>query len=280
MRIKAYGKINLALDVIGKREDGYHELRMIMVPLDFFDEMEIYYNDTMEYEANRPYIFFDENNTIVKAVNLMKSEFDIKDNYKIILNKMIPTQAGLAGGSTDGAAIIRFFNTKYNLQLSDEKIKELCLKIGADVLFNYYSRPALVEGLGDELTFIDIKDKYYVLLVKPKRGVSTKECYKKFDINNCEHPDVDLILNNLKEGLDVKPYLKNSLEKPAIELCKGISKAKSDLLEAGADFAMVTGSGSTVYTIDKSRSKIASLRAKMLNRGYFVRSCSILDSKN
>lgn len=277
MKIKAYSKINLALDVIGKREDGYHELRMIMVPLDFFDEMDIYYNDVMEYEANRPYIFFDENNTIVKAVNLMKSEFNIKDNFKITLNKMIPTQAGLAGGSTDGAAIIRFFNTKYNLKLSDERVKELCLRIGADVLFNYYSKPALVEGLGDKLTFIDVKDKYYVLLVKPKRGVSTKECYKKLDLNSCEHPDVDLILNNLKEGLDVKPYLKNSLEKPAIELCKGISKAKGDLLNMGADFAMVTGSGSTVYTIDKSWTKINALRLKMLNRGYFVRSCSILD---
>ncbi len=279
MKIRAYGKINLALDVVGKREDGYHELRMIMVPLDFFDEMDIFYSNTMEYEANRPYIFFDENNTIVKAVNLMKSEFNIRDNYKIVLNKMIPTQAGLAGGSTDGAAIIRFFNTKYDLKLSDEKIKELCLKIGADVLFNYYSKPALVEGLGDKLTFIDIKDRYYVLLVKPKRGVSTKECYKKLDINDCEHPDVDLILNNLKEGLDIKPYLKNSLQKPAIELCKGISRAKSDLLEAGADFAMVTGSGSTVYTLDKSKARICDLRNKMLNRGYFVRSCAILDNK-
>ncbi len=279
MKIKAYAKINLALDVVGKRDDGYHELKMIMVPLDFFDEMDIFYSDTMEYESNRPYIFFDENNTIVKAVNLMKSEFDIKDNFKISLNKMIPTQAGLAGGSTDGAAIIRFFNTKYNLMLSDEKIKELCLKIGADVLFNYYNKPALVEGLGDKLSFIDIKDKYYVLLVKPKRGVSTKECYKRFDINDCEHPDVDLILNNLKQGLEVKPYLKNSLEKPAIQLCKGISKAKSDLLKVGADFAMVTGSGSTVYTIDKNYYRIASLRKKLLNRGYFVRSCAILGNK-
>lgn len=163
--------------------------------------------------------------------------------------------------------------------LSDEKIKELCLKIGADVLFNYYNKPALVEGLGDKLSFIDIKDKYYVLLVKPKRGVSTKECYKRFDINDCEHPDVDLILNNLKQGLEVKPYLKNSLEKPAIQLCKGISKAKSDLLKVGADFAMVTGSGSTVYTIDKNYYRIASLRKKLLNRGYFVRSCAILGNK-
>ncbi len=276
MKIRAYSKINLALDVIGKREDGYHELRMIMVPLDFYDDIELFYSEEMEYESNRPYIVFDENNTIVKAFNLMKSEFNIEDNYKVYLNKLIPTQAGLAGGSTDGASIISFFNRKYNLNLSDEKIRELCLKIGADVLFNYYSKPALVEGLGDKLTFIDIKDDYYVLLVKPKRGVSTKECYKRFDINDCEHPDVDLIVKLLKEGSDIKPYLKNSLEKPAIELCKGIAKAKRDLTLAGADFTMVTGSGSTVYTIDKDYNKIRMLRNKMVNRGYFVRSTQIL----
>lgn len=279
MKIKAYAKINLALDVLSVRDDGYHELRMIMVPLDFFDDMDISYSEQMEYSSNRPYIFFDENNTIVKAFNIMKEEFGIKENFKVVLNKMIPTQAGLAGGSTDGAAIIKFLNVKYNLQLSDEKIKELCLKIGADVLFNYYSKPALVEGLGDKLTFIDIKDDYHVLLVKPKRGVSTKECYKKLDMDSCVHPDVDLILDKLKNGEDIKPYLKNSLEAPAIELCKGIAKAKRDLEYAGADFTMVTGSGSTVYTIDRDLFKINQLRKKMMNRGYFVRTCQILKSK-
>lgn len=279
MKIKAYAKINLALDVLGVRDDGYHELRMIMVPLDFFDDMDISYSEQMEYSSNRPYIFFDENNTIVKAFNIMKEEFGIKENFKVVLNKMIPTQAGLAGGSTDGATIIKFLNVKYNLQLSDEKIKELCLKIGADVLFNYYSKPALVEGLGDKLTFIDIKDDYHVLLVKPKRGVSTKECYKKLDMDTCVHPDVDLILDKLKNGEDIKPYLKNSLEAPAIELCKGIAKAKRDLEYAGADFTMVTGSGSTVYTIDRDLFKINQLRKKMMNRGYFVRTCQILKSK-
>ena len=262
MKIKAYAKINLALDVLGVRDDGYHELRMIMVPLDFFDDMDISYSEEMEYSSNRPYIFFDENNTIVKAFNIMKEEFEIKENFKVVLNKMIPTQAGLAGGSTDGAAIIKFLNVKYNLQLSDEKIKELCLKIGADVYFNYYSKPALVEGLGDKLTFIDIKDNYHVLLVKPKRGVSTKECYKKLDMDTCVHPDVDLILDKLKNGENIKPYLKNSLEAPAIELCKGIAKAKRDLEYAGADFTMVTGSGSTVYTIDRDLFRLTSLEKR------------------
>ena len=92
MKIKAYAKINLALDVLGVRDDGYHELRMIMVPLDFFDDMDISYSEQMEYSSNRPYIFFDENNTIVKAFNIMKDEFGIKENFKVVLNKMIPTQ--------------------------------------------------------------------------------------------------------------------------------------------------------------------------------------------
>ena len=137
MKVKAYSKINLALDVVGKRTDGYHELRMLMVPLDFFDEIEIAYSDKMEYVSNRAYIRFDKDNTIVKAFEIMKETFDIKDNFKIVLNKMIPTQAGLAGGSTDGAAIIRYLNNKYALKLNEEQIKELCLKIGADVLLNY-----------------------------------------------------------------------------------------------------------------------------------------------
>ena len=117
------------------------------------------------------------------------------------------------------------------------------------------------------------------MLVKPKRGVSTKECYKKLDMDTCVHPDVDLILDKLKNGENIKPYLKNSLEAPAIELCKGIAKAKRDLEYAGADFTMVTGSGSTVYTIDRDLFKINQLRKKMMNRGYFVRTCQILKSK-
>ena len=279
MKVKAYSKINLALDVVGKRTDGYHELRMLMVPLDFFDEIEIAYSDKMEYVSNRAYIRFDKDNTIVKAFEIMKETFGIKDNFKIVLNKMIPTQAGLAGGSTDGAAIIRYLNNKYALKLNEEQIKELCLKIGADVLFNYYSKPALVEGLGDKLSFFKLKDNYYVLLVKPKKGVSTGECYKRLDLNNIEHPDIDLIMQKLKDGEEVRPYLKNSLESTAIKLCKDIAKAKNDLKMAGCDFSMVSGSGSCIYTLDKNLNKINYLKNKMSNKGYFVRACSILNTK-
>ena len=276
MRIKAYAKINLALDVLGIRDDGYHELRMIMVPVDFFDDIEINRADETSFSAINRKFYFDDNNTIVKALKIMKEEFDIRDNFNVSIRKQIPIKAGLAGGSTDGAAIIRGINKMYNLNLSDEKIKELCLKIGADVLFNYYSRPSLVEGIGDKLSFIDIKDDYYVLLVKPRRGVSTKECYKILDENNLVHPDIDLILEKLKKGEEVKEYLKNSLEAAAISLCDDIASAKKELLNIGADFALVTGSGSTVFTIDKDYRKILDLRYKMLDRGFFVRSAKIL----
>lgn len=276
MRTRAYCKVNLSLDVLGIRDDGYHELKMIMVPVNFYDDIEIIKNDSMEYIADKPYIYFDDNNTIVKSMKLMKEEFNIEDNFKVSLKKQIPIKAGLAGGSTDGAAVIRIINHMYKLNLSDEKIKELCLKIGADVLFNYYSKPALVEGLGDKLTFIDIKDKYYVLIVKPRKGVSTKECYGLVDGKECVHPDTDLILENLKEGKEVKDLLKNSLEAPAIELCADIANAKKALEEAGADFSMVSGSGSSVFTIDKDENKILDLREKLRNKGFFIRSSELL----
>lgn len=279
MKTRAYCKVNLALDVVGVREDGYHDLRMIMVPVDFYDELEITVNDEMLYECKSRKIYFDDNNTIVKAIKLMKDEFNISDNFKVVLNKHIPMKAGLAGGSTDGAAVIRLINKMYDLKISKEKIKELCLKIGSDVLFTFYSRPSLVEGTGDKLKFIDIKDDYYVLIVKPRTGVSTSECYKKLDMSDCRHPDVDLILDKLESGEEVKDLLMNSLEAPAIDLCKDIGDVKEKLLAAGADFAMVSGSGSSVFTIDKSKDKIESIYKALKDSGYFIRSAKILNKR-
>lgn len=271
MKSRAYCKVNLALDVLGVLENGYHDLRMIMVPIDFFDEIEIIKNDEMVYECQRKSIYFDENNTIVKAINLMKQEFNITDNFIVKLNKHVPMKAGLAGGSTDGACVIRMLNKMYDLKLDKGKIKELCLRIGADVLFNYYSRPALVEGIGDRVKFIEIKDNYYVLIVKPKNGVSTKECYEALDMKTCEHPDVDLILEKLKNGEEVDGLLKNSLETPALKLCGDIKKAKDELINAGAKFAMVSGSGSSVFTISKSKEVITDIKNKLNRNEFFIR---------
>lgn len=279
MKDRAYCKINLALDVVGKRDNGYHDLRSIMVPCDFYDEIELIKNEDMVYNALKRPLYFDDNNTIVKALKIMKNNFDIKDNFIVNVNKTIPIKAGLAGGSSDGASIIRIINKMYKLNLDSKTIKELCLMIGSDVLFNYYNLPALVEGTGDKLEFIDIKDDYYVLIIKPKTGVSTKECYAALDLNDCIHPNIDLIKEKLENGEEVKELLANSLQKPAMMLCKDIEKALFDLKEAGSDFAMVSGSGSSVFCIDEDENKLNMIRNNLKNQKYFIRSTKILKNR-
>ena len=276
MIYRAYGKINLSLNITGVREDGYHTLESIFLPIDFFDQIEIEKAKTMEYASNRYYIRFNESNTIVKAVELMKSEFNIEDNFKIYLKKHIPTQAGLAGGSADGACIIRALNKMYNLKLDKDKIKELCSCIGSDVLFTYYTKPALVSGVGEKIEFINVLKNYYVLLIKPRFGVSTKECYELMNLETCVHPDINKLKIALEKGEDYIPYLGNSMEDAAISLVGDIKKAKDDLLKAGAPFALMSGSGSTVFTMSDDINLILKLKETLENKNYFIRHAKVL----
>lgn len=273
---RAYSKINLSLDITGVREDGYHTLESIFLPLDYYDEIYLTKNSEMIFECNLPYIKFNESNTVYQAIYMMKNEFNIIDNFKIILKKHIPTRAGLAGGSTDGAAIIRAINKMYNLNLSDDKIKELCLKIGADVLFTYYNRPAFVSGVGENIKFFDLKKDYYVLIIKPSLGVSTKECYNKMNCETCIHPNINELFNSLNSGLDFIPYLGNSMEEAAISLLPEIQKAKDTLIEAGAPFALMSGSGSSVFTMSEDKELINKLYEYVKNKRFFVRYTKIL----
>lgn len=273
---RAYGKINLSLDITGVREDGYHTLNSIFLPIDFYDEITINKSEDMEYSCNQHFIKFNESNTVVKAIELMKKEFNIRDNFKIELNKHIPTQAGLAGGSTDGAAIIRAINKMYKLNLNDGQIKDLCLKIGADVLFTYYSKPAVVSGIGENIRFIDIQDDYYILIVKPKYGVSTKDCYALMNCETCPHPDIENLEKALKDGEDIVSYLGNSMEPAAIELLPAIKDVKEKMLINGAKFALMSGSGSSVFTLSKDEDFIIKLASAMKDKGLFVRYTKVL----
>lgn len=271
MKQRAYSKINLSLNINGIDEKGYHTLQSIFLPIDFYDEIEVTKNDEMIYECNKTFITFNENNTIVKAIKLMKEEFDIKDNFKIVLNKHIPMQAGLAGGSSNGACIIRIINYMYHLNLSDERIKELCLKIGADVLFTYYSKPALVTGIGENIKFINVKKKYNVLIVKPRLGVSTKECYDKMNMDSCDHPDIDKLKDALENGNSINGLLGNSLEEAAFSINEDIVKAKELLKEKGLENILMSGSGSSVFAIDEDYNKLKSVYDEIKESNYFVR---------
>ena len=276
MYLKAYGKINLSLDITGVREDGYHTLRSVFLPVDYYDDVYIDLADEDNFICNQPFLKFNETNTVYKALNLMRDEFGIKDKFSINVVKMIPTQAGLAGGSGDAVAVIRFFNQAYKLNLSDEKIKELCMKIGADVLFTYYSTPALVEGIGDIITPIKMKKSYYCLIAKPRMGVSTKKCYDLMDVNNCVHPDIDKIVKALEEGEDFIPYLGNSMEEAAISLVGDIQTIKNIILNNGADFALMSGSGSSVFTLSENEHLIKTIAYRIKSAGYMSRYTKIL----
>lgn len=273
MRENAYAKINLSLDVVGKRDDGYHELSMIMVPLYFYDVLEMSISDDMEINQNIGYIPKDENNTVIKAIEVMRREFNFKENFKIDLIKHIPTQAGLAGGSADAAAAMRLVKKLLKLEVSNNKMIELAKKVGADVPFCFMNKPAIVSGIGEKLEFFDLDCDFHILLVKPKKGISTKVAFSNLDFSKCEHPDI----KKMKEALISNDYdgvisnLKNSLEQPSFMLVPQIKEIKDEMIELGMDGALMSGSGSTVFGITKDLETLERVNNHFKSKKLFTR---------
>ena len=275
MKTKAYAKINLSLNITGTDDRGYHTLESIFMPIDFYDLIEIEKSEKPKYSCNRWYIKFDSKNTIVKAVDYMKEKYNIADNFSIKLTKHIPTQAGLGGGSSDGAAVIKAINEMYKLNMTKEEIEEACTNVGSDVCFTYYNKTAFVSGCGEKLDFFDVKDDYYVLIVKPKKGISTQECYDKLNLETCLHPDINNLKNALISGDSIDNLLGNSLEEVSICLLKDIEIIKNELIKNGASNSLMSGSGSSVFTISKDFALIEKLQQVMKDQGYFVRSTKV-----
>ncbi|MDO4940849.1 MAG: 4-(cytidine 5'-diphospho)-2-C-methyl-D-erythritol kinase [Erysipelotrichaceae bacterium] len=272
---RCFAKVNLALDVFNIREDGYHDLKSVMVPISFFDELQIQISEDNNFICNKAYITNNENNSIYKMIKEFEKETNIINKYTITLNKHIPTKAGLAGGTSDAAGALRLLQKIYKMSLSNETIKKLCVAVGADVYFNYYNKPAIVSGIGDELEFFDIKDQYYILLMKPRLGVSTKQAYGILDMNICDHPDIDALVNELKNGGDILPYMQNSLEQPALLLNEDIRTVK-EILKEKAGNSLMSGSGSSVFAIRKDRDILQKINNEYLDSKYFVRLTKIL----
>lgn len=280
MRDKAYSKINLSLDVFNVREDGYHDIKSIMIPINFFDIVEIDKAKEDSFTSNISFLKMNEHNSIFKMINLVKEKYGIEDHFKVNLVKRVPTQAGLGGGTADAASTLRILKKMYRLDLSFEDIRELCVKVGADVYFNYYNTPAVVEGIGDKLSPIKMKKKYYALLVKPRTGVSTKAAYENLDMNICDHPDIDKLKKALEEGESIEGLIGNSLEQPSLLLNKDISDIKSKLVKLGARNVLMSGSGSTVFCISENRNEIEPLYYEMKNGRYFVRIVETMSETN
>ena len=251
MKIKAYGKVNISLDVVGKREDGYHILSMIMQNIDLYDEIEVEKQECgIILECNKSYVPVDNRNLAYKAAEIFKERYDIVDGVKINIEKNIPVSAGLAGGSTDAAAVLKVMNKLFNVNATEEELMELSLKLGADIPYCIHGGTALCEGIGEIITPIKpFRDKI-VVLVKPAFGVSTKEVYKNFNLEKVkQHPKTAEIINAIEnDDLNfVASNMKNLLENVTLRKHKILIKIKEEMNACGAINSMMSGSGPTVF---------------------------------
>ena len=251
MKIKAYGKVNISLDVVGKREDGYHLLSMIMQNIDLYDEIEVEKQECgIILECNKSYVPVDNRNLAYKAAEIFKERYDIVDGVKINIEKNIPVSAGLAGGSTDAAAVLKVMNKLFNVNATEEELMELGLKLGADIPYCIHGGTALCEGIGEIITPIKpFRDKI-VVLGKPAFGVSTKEVYKNFNLEKVkQHPKTAEIINDIEnDDLNfVASNMKNLLENVTLRKHKILIKIKEEMNACGAINSMMSGSGPTVF---------------------------------
>lgn len=266
MRLRAFAKINLGLDILTKREDGYHQVRMIMQTIQMYDvlEMKRVKKPGISLSVNYPYIPSDERNLVYKAAKLLMDEFQVKEGVDIRLEKFIPVAAGMAGGSSDAAAAMVGINHLFKLELSEKDLMDRAVNIGADVPYCIMRGTALAEGIGEKLTRIAQVPDCYVLIGKPGIGVSTKTAYESLQLDKIQsHPDIDGMIRDIENGnlLAMTDKMGNVFESGIIGKYPVIGEIK-DLMEAnGALKAMMSGSGPTVFGIFDDREKMEAAAA-------------------
>jgi len=250
---RAFAKVNLTLDVVRKREDGYHDLIMIMAPLQLHDLISLEIADKYDFTTNAKYLKKQENNSIYQTIEEMRKRYGFKENFKVDLQKYIPSQAGLGGGSSDAASTIILVEELLQLNLKKEEREDIASTIGKDVPFCLYNKTALVEGTGEKITFIDNNCDLNMLLVKPQQGVSTRQAYNKlheFDIKHFDNSNMIKALQQ-KDYQAVVDNLANSFEEVAIELLPIIGRIKKEMLDFGFDGSLLCGSGSCVFAVSQ-----------------------------
>ena len=257
--VKAYAKINLALNVLNRRENGYHDIDMIMLPLELHDFIEL---DTLPngYESyitsDDVSLPTDESNLSYKAFLKLRENFKIDKNYMIHIYKRIPISAGLGGGSADAAAVFNAILKMSKIKLGYQEMISITKTIGGDVPFCIYNRPARCRGIGEELEFFTLKKRYYVLLIKPLEGVITAQAYNDFDKLEVkpELSDIDKLIKALEEDDEetIAKEMKNGLQESAIKLVPEIKNIIDILKKDGFEMVLMSGSGSTVFAMSKN----------------------------
>ncbi|WP_202976462.1 4-(cytidine 5'-diphospho)-2-C-methyl-D-erythritol kinase [Anaerophilus nitritogenes] len=277
IEIKGRAKINLSLDVLKRREDGYHEVKMIMQQIDLYDEIALkIIGNGIILNSNCEYIPNHEGNIAYKAAMLMMDHFHIEQGVEIYINKNIPVAAGLAGGSTDAAAVMMGMNELFNLQATKKELMELGVLLGADVPFCILGGTALAEGIGERLTPIKGFDEW-IVLCKPNISVSTANVYGNLEVEQISnHPKTEVMIQAL-ENKDIKliaENLENVLETVTEKIHPIIKDIKKKMLEYQALGSLMSGSGPTVFGIykDYNKAKCAYENlSKVYNQVYLVK---------
>lgn len=262
IEIKAPAKINIGLNIVSKRTDGFHNLETLFYPLkNLYDTIVLEKSNLFGFKTSSEILSSENNNLILKAVKLIQNFTDEKITLSIFLDKRIPIGAGLGGGSSDAAAALLAINELYKINLPQNKLSELALQLGSDVPFFLISRPAIGEARGERLTEIDFNVKGDILVINPNIHISTKDAFRsiipgpnKFDYFNLEGYEGNLS--------DFQSLIKNDFENSIFEQFEEIKNIKNEMLDSGASFSLMSGTGSTVYGIFNSRTEMNNCAAK------------------
>ncbi|KKK36673.1 4-diphosphocytidyl-2C-methyl-D-erythritol kinase [Mesobacillus campisalis] len=258
--IKAPAKINLSLDVLHKRPDGYHEVEMVMTTIDLADrvELSLLEKDIIKITSHNRFVPDDQRNLAYQAALLLKERFNVKKGVSIMIEKMIPVAAGLAGGSSDAAAALRGLNKLWNLGLSLDELAALGAEIGSDVSFCVYGGTALATGRGEMIQELPPPPTCWVVLAKPFIGVSTAEVYRRLNIGGIRHPDTEGMIQCIRDHdfRGVCQNVGNVLEDVTLDLYPEVAQIKDQMKRFGADAVLMSGSGPTVFSLVEHDSRM------------------------
>ncbi len=258
--MKAPAKINLSLDVLHKRPDGYHEVKMVMTTIDLADRIELIprADDAIQIISQNRFVPDDHRNLAYQAAKLLKETFSIKQGVAISITKHIPVAAGLAGGSSDAAATLRGLNKLWDLGLTLDELAELGAQIGSDVSFCVYGGTAIATGRGEKITPIPSPPPCWVVLAKPSIGVSTAEVYRNLKVKEVVHPDVDAMVEAIgrQDYFAICQLVGNVLEEVTLKMHPEVAHIKEQMRRFGADAVLMSGSGPTVFGLVQHDSRM------------------------
>ncbi|ANZ95098.1 MAG: 4-(cytidine 5'-diphospho)-2-C-methyl-D-erythritol kinase [Brochothrix thermosphacta] len=257
--VKATAKLNLALDILGKRDDGYHELETVMAMVDLADYLDfsLRLDGNIKLESSSNAVPEDGRNLIVKAGLLLQRRFQVTKGATIKLDKKIPISAGMAGGSSDAAATLHGLNQLWELNLSLDELAEIGAEIGSDVSFCVYGGVAMCNGRGEKITPLPSLPPCWVVLAKPAISVSTRDVFSHLEVNDIQHQHSEKMLAAISSGdyYQMVEALGNDLEDYSLEKYAEISYLKKQFEAFGADAVLMSGTGPTVFAIVKTEKK-------------------------